>query len=877
MRTIGLAPGRVARAILLSTFALATVAPRMTAAANAAQGAGASQSAASAPSGQTSGAQQQPATATDEHPAALQEVVVTATRREESASKVPISLTALTEDVIDEKGIKDFQDIARFVPGVSIDTSGTNAISIRGISSSAGAGTTGIYIDDTPIQMRDIGFNPDDTLPKTFDLQRVEVLRGPQGTLFGSGSEGGTVRYILTPASLSGSSTYVRSEVSYTEYGEPSYELGIAHGFAPVEGEFGLRMSLWYREDGGWINRVDPTTDAVIDRDINRDGTLMARIAGVWSPATAVTITPTIVYQNSKKDDESTYWPAYSDPGAGAFNTATPERMPVPDQYYLPALKIEWDLGSSRLISDSSYYHRREQTAYQGTVYNLSLYQGLGWPSNPLFGGLSCGPASTSPTPPCSWYPLLDGSGIHLPPGFSGYESPNIMTNSQDSYVEEIRWQSSDPATRFNWTVGAFWQLAKEGSTEQLRDTQIDSLFEALYGVSAVSLFGNYYNCPGDPYIVQPYDVIPECDVYYLANTTYDHQLAVYGEASYALTQRWKLTLGERVAYTAFSIDSYSDGLENFGPDGPLSAHEHETPNTPKASLAFQATDADLVYFTYAKGFRVGGANPPLPSYCGGPGQPDSPLAQEGYPNGAPLIYKSDSTQNYELGSKDSFGGVLKLASSVYWIRWSDIQQSVFVGGNCGLQFTDNLGTAVSKGFDLEAELALGPVHVDAAVGYTDARFTANSPHAGLAYSGDAISGQAAVSYAPGLNPPWTVAIGPEYDFELGGHDAFVRADWEFQSRNPWLSALQDPRSSEYNASTYTLPSNSFTSVRTGITLGAWMVSAFVDNLLDSHTVINYQLSTPDTYNPAGPPSVQQNQYTFRPRTMGVTLILHLK
>ena len=140
----------------------------------------------------------------------LQEIVVTATRREESASKIPLSITAVSQDTMDELGVKDFQDLARYVPGVNIDSTGTNAISIRGISSSAGAGTTGIYIDDTPIQMRSLGFNPDDTLPRTFDLQRVEVLRGPQGTLFGSGSEGGTVRYILTPPSLGAPSTYLR-------------------------------------------------------------------------------------------------------------------------------------------------------------------------------------------------------------------------------------------------------------------------------------------------------------------------------------------------------------------------------------------------------------------------------------------------------------------------------------------------------------------------------------------------------------------------------------------------------------------------------------------------------------------------------------------
>ena len=129
---------------------------------------------------------------------ALGEIVVTATRREESISKVPISITALSQEALDDKGVHEITDLVRFTPGVSIDSTGTNAISIRGISSSGGAGTTGIYIDDTPIQMRAVGFNPDETLPKTFDLDRVEVLRGPQGTLFGAGSEGGTVRYIMT-------------------------------------------------------------------------------------------------------------------------------------------------------------------------------------------------------------------------------------------------------------------------------------------------------------------------------------------------------------------------------------------------------------------------------------------------------------------------------------------------------------------------------------------------------------------------------------------------------------------------------------------------------------------------------------------------------
>src|SRR3984957_16719409 len=145
----------------------------------------------------------------------LQEVTVTATRREQSLSKVPISITAMSADEMETRGIKDIADLARFTPGINVDEDGTNNISIRGISSSGGAGTTGIYIDDTPIQMRALAFNPDETLPKSFDIDRIEVLRGPQGTLFGAGSEGGTVRYITAQPSLTKTSIYGRAELSY--------------------------------------------------------------------------------------------------------------------------------------------------------------------------------------------------------------------------------------------------------------------------------------------------------------------------------------------------------------------------------------------------------------------------------------------------------------------------------------------------------------------------------------------------------------------------------------------------------------------------------------------------------------------------------------
>jgi hypothetical protein len=141
-----------------------------------------------------------------------------------------------------------------------------------------------------------------------------------------------------------------------------------------------------------------------------------------------------------------------------------------------------------------------------------------------------------------------------------------------------------------------------------------------------------------------------------------------------------------------------------------------------------------------------------------------------------------------------------------------------------------------------------------------------------LASNGDAISGQEGINYAPGASPPWTVALGAEYAFKLGQRDAFVRADWEYQSRNTWLAAVQDPHNNGtyFLGYSYTLPSTSFTSVRGGVSFGEWQLAAFCDNLFDSHTVNNYALGQTDgTYTP------QQNAWTFRPRTLGLTFTWH--
>src|ERR1039457_3020386 len=495
--------------------------------------------------------QAQTTTDADTGGSVLEEVTVTATRQEESLSRVPISVSVETRDAMDLKGIKDFSDIVRFTPGVAFDANETNRIAIRGISSSGGSGTTGIYIDDVPIQICALGFNADDSLLKVFDLDRIEILRGPQGTLFRAGSEGGTVRYITSQPNLDKSEIYARAESSFTEGGSLSYEAGVSGGTPIIDGTLAVKASAYYRRDGGWIDRIDPTTLNVVEPNANFDETTAVRVAMLWQPTSA-----------SRE----------------------------PDTLFLPALNVQVDLGPTRLISTTSYFHRDDQSEYEGTLYNLSYYQSLGENGSPAALG------NLIPD-----FPLLDGSGVHLPAALVNYRAPNTVTNQQRYFTEELRLQSTDRDARLNWTVGGFFSINRQFSLEQIHDPMVDTLFNLEFGQGAAAYFLDAYDTRPDGS-----SKLPMGDSYFNSLLSHDRQIAGFGEGNFNLTDALKLTAGVRVAYTQYSISSLSGGPQNAG-TRPGAHAASETPVTPKLGLSYQADPNDLYYATYAKGFRSGG------------------------------------------------------------------------------------------------------------------------------------------------------------------------------------------------------------------------------------------------------------------------------
>jgi outer membrane receptor protein involved in Fe transport len=770
------------------------------------------------------------ATPTQASQGGIEEVVVTATRREEKLSKVPASISAFTAADLEQLNAKNIGDLVGFTPGVEYNPVNKD-ISIRGVNSTAGDATTGIYIDDTPIQLRALGFGSDNTLPAVFDLERVEVLRGPQGTLFGAGSEGGTVRYITPAPSLTDYTGYAKSEISGTQYGGPSYELGAAMG-GPIENDqLGFRASVWARHDGGWIDKVDYMTGDLLQSNTNYVNTMVARVAFLWQPESNITFTPSVFYQYRQQNNLDQYWVGLSNPGDGVYKTATPENMGDRDNFVLPSLRVVWDLKDTELISNSSYFNRHQLVHdYSGTLYDLSYFQqtvdsGLNADYvTPCTGGL-CAEYAKLANPP----PLLTPNGIDLP-GFGHYEANNYITNTQENFTQEVRIQSTDPDARFVWIGGIFYEYQTQLSVEEIRDPQLPALTQYLWGQSMLDIWGENLLPNGDDYI----------------NHTLAHlwQLAGFANGTYKILDDLKLQAGARIAINHFDFINFSDGPQNFGPLYPPGGGESESPFTPMASLSYQITPDDLVYATVSKGYRVGGANPLFPV------QACTEIKVE------PPKYGSDTVVNYEAGTKDKFfNDTVQISGSVYYLKWTNIQQSITLP-SCAFRYIVNQGAAESKGFDLQGEWAVSDnFEVGMTLGYVDAFYTRTSESAGLvlARNGDKLPGS-----------PWTFSVNAQYRQNILGHEAYFTVQDEYHSAETGMTPERDPATTLFDPGLEPEPTTNILTLRVGTTFDKFDASLFVDNLLNSHPQLD--LTHQDEF------TLLYEASTLRPRTFGLTV-----
>jgi iron complex outermembrane recepter protein len=615
----------------------------------------------------------------------LEEILVTAQRQQEKLVDVPMSVSAFGKDLMDREGIRSIDDLSRVTPGVTFVRNGMSAttgnyndenadISIRGIDSSAGASTTGIYIDDTPIQTRHLQFGTLNPYPALFDLERVEVLRGPQGTLFGVGSEGGTIRFITPEPDLAIPSVYVRTEIGQIESGGQNYEAGVALGTPVIDDVLGLRMSASYREDGGWVDRVNyirPTTETgapvyngKTETNANWHDTQTFRLAFKWAPTSNLSVSPSIYAQTLHINDTGAYWTLLSNQSDNTYYNANAQRDPSTDPWYLGAIKVDWNMPFAHLVSNTSYFSRSQHSVSDYTQWINTVFFGTQFP------------------------PPADDASAYF-------------QDRQNNFTQEIRISSIHPEARFTWNGGIFYSRAHENTTE----TVLDPSFAPLIGAAPP------YPAGGLTYTQPVFSVI-------------DKQIAAFGELTAELAHRLKVTAGVRVAKLDYTGVAQESGLllgglvvngANSGSDKPI---------TPRFVLSYESDLGDLYYVSAAKGSRPGGINTELPTIC-----------TADLPTQIPTTFKSDSLWQYELGSKTSFlDHRLQINASIYYYKWKNIQQNVFL--SCGLEFVPNLGDVVGKGGDVAIQLKpTSNSLLELTAAYTDAAYTGTVALAGIGES----------------------------------------------------------------------------------------------------------------------------------------------
>jgi iron complex outermembrane receptor protein len=793
----------------------------------------------------------------------LNEIVVTATRRSERLQDVPISVMAFSQEKLDAEGLHNIDDLSRLSPGITFQRNGMSSagnyndegsdINIRGVDSTAGTSTTGIYIDDSPIQTRHIGFGSINAFPALFDLDRVEVLRGPQGTLFGAGAEGGVVRFISPEPDLEKPTGYARADVASTDGGAASYEGGAAFGAPIIDDVLAFRASVSSRRDGGWVDRVGYTLSPnssvhlptpIYDGDTteanaNFSDTTTARLALKWKVSDTLEISPSIYYQRLQINDTAAYWVALSDPASNVYRNGNSGTNPSNDPFTLSALKIRWDLGFASLFSNTSFYDRNQNATSDYTQYLRATWNSFGELAN-----------------------------VFPSAGDNGYAQ---FQDDQRNFYQEFRLASSDTNAPIVWNAGLFYSHLSENVPENIIDQTLNAEVLSYYGPNppVPVCAPPTLPCPNGLIFTGPIDRVV------------DQQIAAFGEVAFKITDTFKATVGLRVSRLEYT-GSVSETGPFLGTTIVTQSSATEDPVTPKVVLSWQPDRDDLLYVSGSKGFRPGGPNVGVGNIC------QSNLTSLGLTQ-VPGQFSSDSLWSYEIGSKNTFlDHTLQINASLFYIDWNNIQQNVYLPV-CGEQFTANLGKAKSEGGDIE--VLYKPIEAltfDLTAAYTDARLTKTSCAGTLIYDatdasctgpGAAASSPIATSGDALLGAPWSFTASTEYHFsEWGGHKPYARLDWQHSTAQKSLLPGQDPNNALFDTTLPGLPVLDNVSVRAGLRFNGFDISAYADNLLNAHPLMFESRDiAPYSNGPESNPHTGPATDTLyfgrgvRPRTIGVT------
>jgi iron complex outermembrane recepter protein len=706
---------------------------------------------------------------------ALQEVIVTAQRRTESERTIPISITALSGDAISAEHINDFMDLSRAVPGLSVTTQGApglNNLEIRGVSSQAGGSTVAVYLDETPVstphvQAAFVGT----TEPDFVDIDRVEVLRGPQGTLYGSSSEGGTVRFISRQPSLDTFDADGDADLSGTDHGGFNYRATTAVNFPLVTGVSGVRVAAMYGHSDGWIDQLSQS-DQIIARGVNDQEDAAFRLTWAIQPTESFRITPAVYVQRTTTGDTSIFFDSL-----GPYEEAKYVKEPLRDQLVLPTVTVTLQSGSVAFTSISSFLVRDLQHQQDGTLEN-SQY----------FGAIAGAPP-----------PIGFGFGGNV---LDSLPSPISARTVVRQWSQELRIASrglEESGDRFSWVAGVYLSDQRLTYAEDDLIPGFSSTFQSLFGVSAESFFGAPF---------------PNDDVYTVRSKYDERQYAAFGDLTFKLTDSLRFSTGLRYLIAREAADLFSGDYFGTGLQDDIS-HEHA--QTPRFALTYIASPETTLYASASKGFRLGGGNSAIPvSLCA------HDLANIGL-TAAPLTYNSDSLWNYEMGTKLLlFDNRVSVDADIYYLRWNDIQQDIYLP-TCVYFFEANVGDARSYGSEIGIKANATP-HLTLSVsgGTTDATITENVKALNV-MAGAHILGV----------PEWSANLGAMLHGKASSvDDLFMRADYLLTGPS---SGTFDPTQVDFRRPAYQVLNLSAGAERHGMKFTVYAQNALNDTKAIQH------------------------------------------
>ncbi len=582
-----------------------------------------------------------------------QAIIVTATKRASTVQEVPFSINAQTQADIQRANAQTIEDISRNVAGLTVQNlgPGQSQVSVRGVSAGqivrdqpGVKEQVGVYLDESIVSLS--LFTPDFDL---FDLNRVETLRGPQGTLFGAGSVGGTVRYITNQPKLGVVEGQAEGGINFLSGGGMGYD-GKAAVNIPISDTFAARLVAYETHFGGFVDAVGPAGGKNVN-DGNRFGT---RVSFLWEPAPGVKVTPRLVFQRVETDgfNREEFYNLYDNQFTTAGGADLGKRRQYlklrekfRDQTTLLDLTASYDFGPAEITSVTSKLYRNILVSRDASALTGSVSVDLGFPA----------------------------AGIDLPSNLRD-------TTKLNQFTQEVRLASTGSGP-FQWVFGGFLSNVDRFYKQRLPTPGYDVFTDARFGAGTSAAVDNGFGLEDNPYHADlPYDI---------------KQRAFFGEASYKFGQ-FKLTGGGRYYTFKEKRRFHSGGLFSNGDDRIDSTRSDGF--SPRGIASWQPTRYLSVNAQIAKGFRLGGVNDPL----------NVPLCSPSDLTtfGSFQTYKDETLWNYEAGVKYSRHGITFNAAAFY----NDIKnlQVTLDAGSCSSRIVFNVPKAHSKG--IEAEFSAHPI-----------------------------------------------------------------------------------------------------------------------------------------------------------------------